>query len=276
MPMQHVLSGFGLVTGATYPLRALRLLQRAPRLWRYLLIPIAVNGAVGIALYAGLLYFGWQGISVLTQALSAWVDGAIAALPDWLSVLEGAVRAFGWVLRLLLAAAILLLTGFALVQFGSVLGSPWYGQLSEEVERYRLGQARIVPVGIARDIGRALLFELQKLAFAASAGLVLLLVNIVPGLGSLVASAGSVAIAATVLCLDFFDGPLERRRLRFRDKLKLVYDNLPASGSFSLVCLVLVSVPLLNLLTVPLCMAAGTLFVCDRGLPRLPERSTAG
>jgi CysZ protein len=31
----------------------------------------------------------------------------------------------------------------------------------------------------------------------------------------------------------------------------------------------LVSIPLLNLLAVPLCVAAGTLFCCDRVLPQL-------
>jgi len=53
-------------------------------------------------------------------------------------------------------------------------------------------------------------------------------------------------------------------RLSFREKLKTVYRYFPASGSFSLLCLGLISVPLLNLFTIPLCIMAATLFICDR------------
>jgi CysZ protein len=44
---------------------------------------------------------------------------------------------------------------------------------------------------------------------------------------------------------------------------------LPASASFGFVCLALVSVPLINLLAIPVCVAAGTLFFCDRIQPWL-------
>ena len=45
-------------------------------------------------------------------------------------------------------------------------------------------------------------------------------------------------------------------------------EALPATASFGLVSLFLVSIPLLNLLTVPLCVASGTLFFCDRIWPK--------
>ena len=62
--------------------------------------------------------------------------------------------------------------------------------------------------------------------------------------------------------------PLERRRLRFRDKLKIALGGLPATATFSLVSLFLVSIPFVNLLAVPICVAAGTLLFCDRIYPR--------
>jgi CysZ protein len=98
--------------------------------------------------------------------------------------------------------------------------------------------------------------------------MLLFLVNGVPGLGTLVAGIGGVAIAALIVCLDFLDAPLERRRLRFREKLKIVFGGLPATGTFSVVSLVLVSLPFVNLLAVPICVTAGTLLFCDRIYPR--------
>ncbi|MEP0886343.1 hypothetical protein NDI49_32940, partial [Trichocoleus sp. ST-U3] len=85
---------------------------------------------------------------------------------------------------------------------------------------------------------------------------------------------GGITLAAMIVCLDFLDAPLERRRLRFRQKLGIVTRSFPATASFSLVCLGLVSIPLLNLFTIPLCVASGTLFFCDRIYPRLPNSST--
>ncbi len=163
---------------------------------------------------------------------------------------------------------LLIATGFVLVRFGVVFGSPWYAQLSGELELLRTGQPAPEAgggLGVAlRDLGRALKFELQKLLLILAIGLLLLLLNLIPVVGQLLATAGGVALGATIVCLDFFDYPLERRRLSFREKLGLIRRSLPASAGFGLACLTLVSIPFVNLLSIPVCVAAGTLFFCDR------------
>ncbi len=161
-----------------------------------------------------------------------------------------------------------IVTGFLLTQVGVVLGAPWYGQLSEQLEKVRTGQLQIVEVGIIRDICRAILFELKKLTLIIGVGIPLLLLNFLPGIGTAISTVGGVILTGTIVCLDFLDGPLERRRLNFRDKLGIIWGSLPASAGFSLVCLGLISIPLLNLVTIPLCVASGTLFFCDRILPK--------
>lgn len=269
--MRQVLGGFGLLAGATYPFRALAMFRRTPRLWGYVAIPILVNFVVGVALYAGLLFFGWESVEGLLFNLSHWLDSLIANLPAWLGFLKFLIIGLGFLLHFLLVVGLLLLTGFVLVQFGVLVGSPWYGQLSEQLEELRIGQLQRVEVGIVRDVSRALLFELKKLVLMVGVGLLLLLLNLAPGIGTLAAGIGGIAIAAMIVCLDFLDASLERRRLRFREKLGIVIGSLPASASFSLVCLGLVSIPLLNLLTIPICVASGTMFFCDRIYPKLPQ-----
>jgi CysZ protein len=269
--MLQVLGGFGLLAGATYPLRSLAVFRRTPRLWGYVAIPILVNFVVGVALYGGLLFFGWESVEGLITNLSNWLDRLITQLPAWLGLLKYLIIGIGFLLHFLLVVGLLLIIGFVLVQFGVLLGAPWYGQLSEQLEEIRTGQLHTVELGIVRDISRALLFELKKLVLVVGVGFPLLLLNLAPGIGTLAASVGGVTLAATIVCLDFIDAPLERRRLGFREKLGIVFGSLPASASFSVVCLGLVSVPLLNLLTIPLCVASGTLFFCDRIYPKLPE-----
>ncbi|HNP74708.1 MAG TPA: EI24 domain-containing protein [Kouleothrix sp.] len=237
-----------LISGFAYPLRALALLRRTPRLWRYVLVPIVVNLLVGATLYATLLFAGLRAI-----------DGMVVGLPAW-------AAAFGALLRLLLLAGLLVGTAFVLVRFGVVLGAPWYARMSDQIELARRGVLPAADDGAGaalRDLGRALAFELKKLLLVLPIGAALLLLSFVPVAGQILATAGGIALGATIACLDFLDYPLERRRLSFRAKLGAIRRHLPATAGFGLVALGLVSIPLINLLAIPLCVAAGTLLFCD-------------
>lgn len=268
----RILGGFGLVAGITYPLRALRVLQRNPRLWKYLITPILVNIVLAIALYGGFWYFTFPWVDRLITNWSSWVNNSMATLPTWLGFLAVFALGISFFIRVILILIILVLVGFIFAQFGVLLGSPWYGQLSEQLEKLRTGQVKIVEVGFITDIRRAILFEIQKLLLAIAIGFPLFLLNFIPGIGTAIATIGGLSLTATLTSLDFLDAPSERRRLRFKTKLAIVFQSLPASGSFAFVCLFLVSIPLLNLITVPICVAGGTLFWCDRVLPKFPNQ----
>jgi len=201
------------------------------------------------------------------QWLSSWrptLPNWFAEIPDWLAI------ALLWVIRLILTLVLLLVTGFIFLQFGVLLGAPWYGKLSEELERMQTGQVTVIEVGVTRDIGRAILYELKKLGVSLGIGLPLFMFGFVP-LVAAIAAPLSIAVADTIVCLDFLDAPLERRRLRFREKLAVYVKTLPASASFGLVCLGLVSIPLVNLVLIPICVAAGTLFFCDWVYPLMKD-----
>ena len=270
-PNAIISAPIGLIAGFTYPLRAFTLLSQTPKLWGYVLVPVVLNFIIGIGLYLGLLFPSLSGIDILVTDLSLRFHTLIASLPAWLSFLAVLTVAFGWLLRILLVAGLLLIIGFLLVQFGVILGSPWYGQLSAQLELLRNGQLPTEePMNLSsifQDIQRAIAFELRKLQILLSFGIPLLILNFIPGVGSILGSLGGVALGATLVCLDFLDAPLERRRRPFQEKLAIIRESLPASGSFGLVCFGLVSIPLLNLLAIPLCVTAGSLFFCDRIWP---------
>ena len=113
------------------------------------------------------------------------------------------------------------------------------------------------------DVLCALLFELKKFLLILLIGTPALLLNLIPVVGTLLATGASVTLGVTITCLDFFDPPLERRRLSFRGKLSFIRRHLPASAGFGLICLGLVSIPFFNLIAVPICITAGTLFFCE-------------
>ena len=269
--MKKILGGFGTVAGATYPLRALRLFGQQPKLWSYIIIPIIVNFVVAIALYGGLLFFGFEFINSIQADLVMQFDGLLANLPAWLGFLQYAVIALAFLLRTLLIVIALIVTGFTLTQFGVLLGAPWYGQLSEQLEKIRTGKVQIVKVSLVRDLSRAILYELKKLVLIAIIGLPLGIISLFPGLGTTLFTIGWFFLTTTIVGLDFLDSTLERRRFKFRRKLQILFSSLPASGSFALVCVFLISIPVINLVTIPLCVASGTLFICDRVLPRMRD-----
>jgi CysZ protein len=186
-------------------------------------------------------------------------------LPGWLA--EAPLDVVTWLLRLILTLLLLLITGFIFLQFGFILGAPFYGKLSEAVEKIKTGNVELIEINLLREVGRALLYELKKLVLTIGIGLPLLLMNLLPGLGTVIATIGTITLGSTLVCLDFFDSTIERRRLRFRQKLGIVRRSLPASAGFALICFALVSIPLINLLAIPICVMAGTLFCCDRVLP---------
>jgi CysZ protein len=270
---QVVTAPVGLVAGATYPLQALVFLFNTPKLWGSVIFPILLNGVVGAALYVGLLLPGWEVVNRWSSGLPSWMNQWVTTLPEqvnrWLLWLPATATFIDDVLRWLLAIVLLVTIGVLIVQFGAILGAPWYGNLAEQTERLRLGQLPEAKLSFGRaiqDIGRAIGFQAKKLFLMVGSGILFLGVGLVPGMTPIV-SLGWIALGSILVCLDFLDPPLERRRFKFRQKLAWLGRTFPASASFGWVCLILVSIPLLNLLVVPLCVIAGTLFCCDRILP---------
>lgn len=266
---KRILGGFGTIAGATYPAKALVTFINNPQLFKYIAVPILVNIIVAIALYSGLLFFGLNIVDAVKTDIATWLNQLIVDLPQWLGFLSYGVSGLIVFLRILLIIVLFIATGFVLVQFGVLLGAPWYGQLSEQIEKIRTGKVELIELNIFSDLNRAILYELKKLVLIAVVGIPLLIFNFLPGMGTLISTIGSLALTTTIVCLDFLDSTLERRRLTFRHKLSIVFRSLPASASFGLVCLGLITIPLVNLVTIPLCVASGTLFACDRILPRL-------
>ena len=265
----------GLVAGATYHFRVLIIFIKNPQLIGYIIVPIFINIVVGIILYIGLLLPGINLTETIFNSLSLRFDALIAQLPTWLNFLSYLDNILDWFIEFIIFIILFLIIGFLLVQFGVILGSPFYGQLSEQLEKIRTGTLPEAPTGLLgsiTDIWRAILFELKKIALLLVIGLPMLLLNFFPG-GSLIAAIGGIALTTSIVCLDFLDGPLERRKLKFREKLTVVCRSLPATITFGLICQALITIPIVNFLGIPICVAAGTLFCCDRVLPNLLQNN---
>ena len=264
----NFLSGWGFLTGLGYPLRTFKLLRQNPQLLTYIIIPLVINILLGILLYWQFWNLGNASVDILRFYGQQWLDQITQQVPQIMPYLLPLLKGLFWLIIWLWRFILLIFTGFLLSQVGGILGSPWYGQLSEKLEKKLLGKLSVQEVGIVKDIQRAIAFELKKLVILIGVGLVCFGLNFLPGIGTIIATAIGIGSAATLTCLDFFDPPLERRRLRFRQKLAMIGKSLPSSAGFGLASLLWISIPLVNLVTIPLSVTAGTLFFCEEIYPR--------
>ena len=264
----NFLSGWGFLTGLGYPLRTFKLLRQTPQLLTYIIIPLVINIILGGLLYWQFWNLGNISVDILRFYGQQWLDQITQQIPQLIPYLLPLLKGLFWLIIWLWRFTLLIFTGFLLSQVGGLLGSPWYGQLSEKLEKKLLGKLSIQEVGILQDIQRAIAFELKKLVILIGVGVICFGLNFLPGIGTVMATAIGISGTATLTCLDFFDPPLERRRLRFRQKLAMIAQCLPGSAGFGLASLLWISIPIVNLVTIPLCVTAGTLFFCEEIHPR--------
>lgn len=265
---QAVLHRWNFFAGLGYPLRAFNVLRQNPRLLTYIIVPLIINCILGGLLYWQFWHWSDTSAEVLNIYAQQWTAQIMAIAPQVIPYLLPVINGGLWLIIWLWRFILLLLTGFLLSQVGVLLGSPWYGQLSEKLEQKILGKLAVKEVGILKDIQRAITFEGKKLVILISVGLVCFALNFFPGFGTPLATGLGLASTAMLTCLDFFDPPLERRRLRFREKLSIIGQCFPPSAGFGLASLLWISIPIVNLVTIPLCVTAGTLFFCERIYPR--------
>lgn len=256
-----------MICSIAYPWQAFRLLTRTPRLWGYVITPILLTLGLALLLYGGLLPLAWQGVGTLTQSALVPLLGWIERLPNWLEGLGAVLTGFAVLVRVLATIVLFWLLGLVLTQLSVLLGSPWYGRLSEVLEQERIPEQfqQLPPSpGFWSDLLRAIQFEGKKLFLTAIVFLMVLGLQFLPFAGQILGTVLSLLWGALLTCVDFWDGPLERRRYPFRRKLAWILGQFPGNLTFGLLCNLLISIPLVNLVTIPLCVAAGTLLVCDR------------
>ena len=218
-----------MISGFLAPFRGFVFLLRRPRLWRWVLIPIALNFVL-VALAA------W-----------AWIDFVVPFFAGLLPGGEGWLATSGrWVVRVVAWIATLpLVLGIYLVA-ANIVGGPFYEVLCGHVEREALGGGLDEPPrrSLLRSFVDGIRVELGNLVVAVLGGLVALVCPlIVPGFGA----ALSIGIGWFLAGFSFVAYPFDRRALDLRPKLAFALKNLPATLGIGLA----VSLMLIPVVTLP-------------------------
>jgi len=246
------------VKGIVSPFRALRIVREHPGLKRFFVVPFFIN----MLIIVGVCY-------VSAAHLFPWVQGLLPQGDAW----------YWTALRYVVAPLFFVLLGLAIMLFYSILGNiimaPFNDPLSAKVERLLGGDSFDEPITV-----RGIVADMLRIAKSVAAMLALYLVyiiaimflNIIPLIGSPLYSLLSILGMGFFLGFQFFDFPLDRRKLGFRQKLGVVWGHKAMTIGLGLGFFALSLVPVFGFLGLNLGTVAATALFVEHIRPEMNAR----
>jgi CysZ protein len=235
-------------SGAILPFRSVRFLFQNRKLLPLIVVPALIN----------MLLFGVSAYLLLTHA-GEWL-GWLWEKPGGSGFIDTLLVGVWYVVYAIALAACLVLSYIVVLIAGGILASPFHDILSEHTERILLGVEELESTGLSFTTGmlKSILSDVTIALLYAAVMVPILLLNFIPVLGSIAATAlGSVA-SAYFVGLEYSDPLLQRREVPVRRKFRLIRDNFWLAGSFGLATSFCLWVPFLNFFCMPIAVIGGT------------------
>lgn len=227
---------------------------------RFVLIPIAINVLVFLALFLG----GAE----LFHAFLIWLLPSIkppqhsGTFGQILNFLEGTIRWLLWPVFLLAAFVVMF---YAFTALANLIGSPFNSMLSARVEQRATGKLPAeVPAGaglLVETFG-SILDELRKILYFALLGIPLLILFIIPVV-QVVAPFLWTLYGAWIIALEYVDYPLGNRGIPFREQRRITRQRRLLYLGFGAGVLCMTIIPFLNLVAMPTAVIGATLLQTD-------------
>ncbi len=192
-------------------------------------------------------------------AMTVWLD----PFSNWIATVivgDGAAHSIVQVVAALaVAGATVLIVVYGFVAVTTVVGQPFFERLSHRVDD-RLGPVAQGPewpwwTNAARGVGEGLRLSLV----AVPVSLALLLLGLVPLVGTVIAWTLGALIGGWFVALEFAAVPFERRGLRLRDRRRILAKSRAQTVGFGAMAFVMSAFAPLAILMMPSAVAGGTL-----------------
>ena len=230
--------------GAGCLVRGVATLAGSPHLWLLGLVPALLALVVVVALLVG-----------LAVALPGVVNSLTPFAAAWGSTERGT-------LRLLIGAAVIVAAiWLALVSYTALavaIGQPFYELIVRRVE----ARDGLVPAQIDvpwwRAAGRAVRDGIFMVALTAGLSLTVLVLGLLPVVGQTLVPVAAACITAFLLAVELSAIALERRGVRLRERVRLLWRRRFMAIGFGLAVLLLFLVPLGVVLVMPAAVVGGS------------------
>lgn len=229
------------IGGAVYPFRGLGLLVRNRKIVLLSLVPFIVSLLVYVALLALVVAFGGRLTDLVIEAGTWW---------------RTIVRV---VLRFATIAIFLIVFVFSYSILSLVIAAPFYEFLSAAAERRYTGEVREEPSGwreMLVDVWRGLTEAVKFLVIEL--GLCIFALACAPA-----STPVALCLSAVLIGLELMEGPMGRRRMTFRQKMRYARRHFWPLLGFGSVATVALLVPFLGVAFLPVGVVGGTMMFCD-------------
>ncbi len=239
----------GFARGFSYPLRAAKFLTKQPGLLKYLAIPFAINVLVfSLSVYFGLGMF----------------EGLLETYAPSTEVWYGMILYYlAWTVALLLTTVVVF---FSFTVVGNLIASPFNELLSERTEVLRSGPLPETRFSVGRfwkEARNALFVELKKLSFFVVGMLLLLAINLIPGIGSAIYAVLAPLFTLFFLVVEYMAFVLMRKQLNFAEQRRYVTKRPIMMLGFGCGIFCLLAIPFVQFFCIPLAVVGATLLWCD-------------
>ncbi len=242
--------------GFLAPFRALKLVLQNRGLKRYFIIPFILN----IILLSSVLFLAYS-------YLYPFLTGLLPQGAEWY------FRALRWIMGPLIILVMVILSLLSYSITGSIIISPFNDILSFRVETLLTGntfEEKFSLREMFRDILRITLNIIKLLVLITLFNILILVLHFIPLIGGALYYLLSFMATLFFIGFQFFDFPLERRRLVFRQKLRMLLGYKLMTIGLGLGFFILSFVPLLGFLGLNLGAVGATTLFIDHMRSRLP------
>lgn len=241
------------LSGVSMPFKAIGFLFKNRGLKRYAVLPLLANIVlyILILLLSFWLLYRWEVKPVewdFWGPVGSWLTSAY----NWL----------GWLVKIIVAAAIMAVAFFTFTGVGMVIASPLNDLLSEKVEAVYVGSAKSIDLPL-RITAKAIFTSIYDSAwnlcrqfFYMAITLPFLFIPIVGFLPMFIASSYFSGFG-------FIDAAMSRNYLRMPHKKLLGRGNFWRIAGFGMTMQILFFIPFVGLLLMPVGVTAGTLMYCQ-------------
>lgn len=216
-------------------------LIRKPGLRRYFIIPTLINILVLVAL-----------ISVSALYFDSWIEMAMGWFPDWMTALYWLV----WIIAFLIVMVLVL---FCFTFIANIISSPFNAVLSVRVEEFLTGNPPVSAASAWMVLPRAIGREISKLLYVLPRLAVLALLTIIPVINT-ISPFLWVLFGAWMMAIQYADYGADNNDVSFRDLRTLLERRRFQAFMFGLPAYLLLTVPMVNLVLMPVGVAGGTRF----------------
>lgn len=214
-----------------------------PGLKRYVFLPILVN----ILIIGGAFY------GIYTQ-LSSWMNWVMSYVPSWLQWLSYLI----WPIALL---SIVVFFGYFFSTLANIIAAPFNSMLAAKVEIMLTGHTPSDDswMSLAKDVGRSLQREMQNLAYYLPRLIGILLLFLVPVIGTFIAPIVLFAFNAWMMAIQYNDYSFDNNKVSFPTMRTRLMQDRTDNFIFGALVNLVTMIPIINLFIMPAAVCGGTL-----------------